>query len=572
MKRKYPWKLGGPWYRQESIGGPAEHGSRPILQKYASADFVNRFLKEPQKSLKFIEEDFIDRINNNSIYAPVSPPTRQPGDALKLFLDSHSRFYLVVCELHCQAPGSPPVARDQVCEAGFVVRRRWTHIDSADQKNIALLKAECRRLTVRIGRILSKQQVLHKFKCQAQSFSSQPAQKLQLAGENALCKKLQELQKEYAGKKRKLERLLSRYQSEAVTQKWQANKDLKESGSWTKLTEDKETPANILEKDEAIFPLYPLIPDPADKKHTGQNRTLYFGVVPTSSGDFDAQGNPKFENEHSYSVRCFVRRHKEGCPKKSERADCPGEIIWSEATEGYKLAAFTDLDGCGHTPINIQLPNINDLKAQAFRGPAGKGLNVRINSPFGSMLKPESDSGNLTKDEIKPSDDQYRENSGQICFFSIPLITIVAFFVLRLFLPIVVFVFNLWFLLKLKICILPSLAVDTDMAADLDVYGPDFEAGLEAAITAEIKIGGVVYDNLTDLKDEIIKQLNATTSVPRYLKQHLIDQLDTDFNTAIEAIIDMNPDFADNPEALKNPEKLPQATDGLHYFDRVEPT
>lgn len=46
-----------------------------------------------------------------------------------------------------------------------------------------------------------------------------------------------------------------------------------------------------------------------------------------------------------------------------------------------------------------------------------------------------------------------------ICFFSIPLITIIASFVLNLFLPIVVLLFNLWFLLALRFCIPPSFSI-----------------------------------------------------------------------------------------------------------------
>jgi hypothetical protein len=47
-----------------------------------------------------------------------------------------------------------------------------------------------------------------------------------------------------------------------------------------------------------------------------------------------------------------------------------------------------------------------------------------------------------------------------ICGFAIPLITIVATFVLRLFLPIVVFLFGLWWMLRLRFCIPPVLTLD----------------------------------------------------------------------------------------------------------------
>ncbi|MCI5222376.1 MAG: hypothetical protein D3924_06830 [Candidatus Electrothrix sp. AR4] len=260
MKRKYPWKLGGPWYRQESTGGPAQRSERPILQKYASADFVNRFLEEPQKSLQYIGEDFINRINIDSIYASVSPVDRQPGDTLKLFLDSHSRFYLVVCELHCHASGCPSVSRDQVCEAGFVVRRSRLQIPPVEQEKITRLKTERNHLMMKIGRIQATQRTVYDFGKKTDSVA--PLRKLQGASEKALQRKLDVLQVAYIAKCD----TLSLLHFEPITEKWQKNPLLKESGSWKRL--DDETAPNILEEDEEIYPLYPLIPDPTKKEHS----------------------------------------------------------------------------------------------------------------------------------------------------------------------------------------------------------------------------------------------------------------------------------------------------------------
>ncbi len=78
----YPWKLAGPWYRTESIGGGPGRARRPIIQKYAATDFVNSFIMEPQNSLKFLCEDFVNRICINNIYEPVTPVNRIQGDFL----------------------------------------------------------------------------------------------------------------------------------------------------------------------------------------------------------------------------------------------------------------------------------------------------------------------------------------------------------------------------------------------------------------------------------------------------------------------------------------------------------
>lgn len=563
MKKRYPWKLTGPWYRRETTGGPGNRGRQPIIQKYASSDFVDMFLEEPQHSLKYVCEDFVNRICLSGVYDPVSPKTRQKGDTLKLFLDAHSRFYLVVCELHCQAPGCPSVSRDQVCEAGFVIRRHRTRMEPAGRAALGRVMAQRNGIMMKIEKILPKERT------GAASGSGQylrnPLDWLQEAGERVRNRHLQTLQKEYTATTRKLEKLALLHNAERTTRKWVKNPDLKGTGCWQEI--GNETPQEI---DEEIYPLYPLIPDPDVKKHSATEKTIYFGVVPTSSADLDEKGNPKFDNESTHEIRCFVRRHRQGCPKKSTRADCHGELVWSEATEKYRLAAFLDLDGSGHKPINIQLPDLNALKDQALRGPAGKGLNVRMNPPPDSALNSVKNN-----DEMSMGDkgDWSSSRGGQVCFFCIPLITLVALFVLRIFLPVVVFLFGLWFLLKLKLCIPPSFSFDAGMAADLKLFGPEFSANIEAEITASgsVTIGGIVYNDINTLKQDIKNMLNADNEIPGYLKDDFMDRVETDFDNTVDIIITMATDFSEDPEVSGIAEKMPQATDGLIYFTRVDP-
>jgi hypothetical protein len=555
MKRRYPWKLSGPWYRRETTGGPAGSGGRPIIQKYAAADFVNMFLLEPQRSLKYVCEDFVNRICLGSVYEPVSPTTRQNGDSLKFFLDSHSRFYLVVCELHCQAPGCPSVSRDQVCEAGFVVRRYRSHSNAAGRVALSQIMVERNHIMAKIGKILPKQQSTNGQG--AVEFTRNPLKWLQGASENARSKKLQSLQAEYTANTRELQKKTLIHKTELILQKWVVNHDLKGTGAWKEVGD--ETPHEI---DEEIYPLYPLISDPTEDNHSAKGKTIYFGVVPTFSADLDEKGNAKFDNESAHEIRCFVRHHKEGCPVKSSRADCHGEIVWSEATESYKLAAFLDLDGSGHKPINIQLPDINALKDQALRGPAGKGVNVRMNPPPDSALNSVKKNNDMS---MGGKDDWTKSRGGQVCFFCIPLITIVALFVLRIFLPIVVFFFGLWFLLK-------------QVAADLKAYGPEFMAKIEAEIVAKgsVTIGAEVYSDVNDMKDKLPKKvkemINADETLPNYLKNEFNGQVDTDFDTTMDIIIGMATDFSDDPEVPGIAGKMPQATDGLIYFSKVNPT
>jgi len=136
----HPWKLSGPWYRSNSIGGMADQrNSAPIFQKYAATDFANMIVKEPQQSLKFVSEDFVERISTDPNQV-ITLPIRQNNPAkLKLFLDLHSRFYIVVCSLHCDVAGYPSVSREQVCEAGFVVRRRILQVPEKAKKPLSVI-------------------------------------------------------------------------------------------------------------------------------------------------------------------------------------------------------------------------------------------------------------------------------------------------------------------------------------------------------------------------------------------------------------------------------------------------
>jgi hypothetical protein len=82
---------------------------------------------------------------------------------------------------------------------------------------------------------------------------------------------------------------------------------------------------------------------------------------------------------------------------------------------------------------------------------------------------------------------------GQICTFPIPLITIVARFVFSLFLPIVVFVFQLFFLLRLKLCIPPSLTIGAGLQARVDQL-----QGLGLSLDADVQVRALLVECLND--------------------------------------------------------------------------
>ena len=550
---------------------------RPLFQKYAAPDFVNKFLDEPQRSLKFICEDFVNKLCLDPNQAVEPGAGGQGNDYLKLFLDAHSRFYVVVCELHCVAPGFPGVDREQVCEAGFVVRKWVSDIPLVSQASVAQAVKKKRKLNAELLRLTETQR---RAKKQVVARARTPKRVVVQSLVEAREKKIEQVKEELARATVQLQSL-----SVAVDHKlkgWVPGLKSKDSepglekknrqpgehsgyGSW----EDVEaTPQDI---EEEILPLYPLIPDPNRTNHSGKGKTLWFGVVPTQSADVDEKGNARYDDESLYEIRCFVRRHKPPCDKKSTRRDCPGEVVWSDATEGYKLAPFFDLDGAGHKPINIKLPDLDAAKEQAMRGPIGKGNNIRMIAPEGSMMGFKSDGLNMPEQSAGGA-------GSQICFFSIILITIVALFVLRLFLPIVVFIFQLWFLLRLKLCILPSIEMDAGLAADLDIHGPEFTASIEANFAADFQIGGKVVDSFAalgsvfadpslfdkegtmdkNLKDDILAQIQSLDSDPA--NRENVDGF-------IQGAIDAGTDFSENPDPNRKAGVLPDITDGLVYFD-----
>jgi hypothetical protein len=465
---KHPWLLTGPWYRWPDPHDPnSGRFARPVFQKSQNTSFVMDFLKDPQKSLKFV--DPIDFVHKTQKRQPPLPPFERDGqqytaslsanvsvrtDTRKIFLDVHRRFYLVVCELHCDEPGLPNVNREQVCEAGLVVRRRIAKGPAGSLKRAARGVRDVARARQELAQFAEMEALPPGMRSSA------------LLGYRAAA------QQRFTAASAKLEATALELGITLELQGWAPDpRGLENLGSWTAVP---ETPSAIT---ESIFPLYPLIPDPQIQDHSSGGRTIYFGVLPTGSADVDVRGGSRFDDRTLYEIRCFVRRHNPKCPKKTTRSDCKGEIVWSLRTEGYQLANPFDLVGTSNRPINIYMPDLPALEAQAAALAPGQGAPVRMISPADSNLEVNVD----------PSDVSSVSEKGRgaaICSFSIPLITIVATFVFKLFLPIVTFVFGLWFLLKLKFCIPPSLEFDAAVELSAAISGKlDFEASASISVS-----------------------------------------------------------------------------------------
>jgi hypothetical protein len=549
MRADHPWVLTAPWYRWQRPGDPRfGRQTAPLLQKYAAPTFVNDFLAEPQRSLRFKDEDFVHRIERR-VPKPkfsLSPLVRVKTDRRKVFLDTHSRFYLVVFELHCDAPGFPSVGRDTVCEAGLVIRRRVAPAPPEARKALAAALDEVATLEAKLA---TARELVPAVRAPSARKAAAPGAVVAEALRDRCGEEVARgaAQPPPPPPPRGVQAAGPRG---AVGGPGGVPREPPGFGARRAVEETPETVA------EAIVPMYPLIPDPGKADHSAAGRTLWFAVLPTGGSDVDEAAAPRFDDRSLYEARCFVRRHKPGCPKTAGRADCKGELVWSRPTEVYQLAAAMDLDGTSNRPVTVQLPDLPALEAQAATQPPGTGVGVRMVSPDGSSLE-------FGVDPDNPGEATGASVGGvSICFFSIPLITIVATFVLKLFLPIVVFVFGLWFLLKLKFCILPSFELDAGLAFALDATPPgvDFDASLEVGIEGAFaaNLGPTIAGKL---KDDADVDLNVLGKLALDMSVDFSQSVPPDLAAGLGEL----PPGKDAPAA-----PLPALTARLEYYPRVE--
>ncbi|MGW3668118.1 hypothetical protein [Streptomyces sp. NPDC005141] len=511
----HDWLLTAPWWHWYRQNLPPAQTS-PALQKYATAALVGEFLSDPQRRLVF--DDTADRGPAVSGLAGVTLLTGTP--LRKLYLATHHRHYLVAVELHCDRPGLPSPQRNDVCEAGFVIRRRRAAVPSgavaeARKRLRDLTLARVRLNTVDRRRAQATRSAGAGYEAHSEALAEQSA-----AAEQKVAARRAALHEwaEAVGVKRELEgwRPLcvdpDGHVMPLPERPCAKMRPLPGLGRWERVGELPE------EVTEVAFPLHPLVPDPADTRHDAAGRTLYFGVVPTSVADLELLTSearpagaleppqnraPRFDDVSVYEIRCYVRRHDPACPRRPGERDCHGLLTWSEPSEPFRLAGPLDPRGTAHRPVTIRMPSKTELQASAKLG-AGVG-GIRVASPPDMQFDPASSGGY------------------QICSFSIPLITIIATFVLRLFLPVVVFALGLWFLLALKICIPPSLDVDDGLQAELAVKPPDYEAdaSVDASLMAKVD---PAFDALAKAIADSTAQAGLSKPKASAFRQQLADQ------------------------------------------------
>jgi hypothetical protein len=358
------WMVVAPWWRW---GDPTDtlkgRLSRPVFQKYESANLVNDFIKDPQHCLAFIDDDFVHTVQriapalgasgkplkllSFALDAKGKPKldgvgnplfddfqsVRDPSNTRKIFLDTHRRFYLVVCELHCDAPGFPRAARGNICEAGFVVRRRTTNIPPGQLRVVSGM----------LYGITAAQAKLTQIEKIEQEAGANPALATGTWGRvvaEAGATRVKKLRTSTVARldleRQNLNAWATRFGVTPELQGWLKTEGLEKIGAWDAV---EETPGDLGR--EVVFPLIPLIPDANDKKHAGQYGVIYFGLLPTGTGETDERGQARFDNQSYYEVRCFAKRHTKPHDRGSP-CKCPDGIFWSLPTETYQIASHFD--------------------------------------------------------------------------------------------------------------------------------------------------------------------------------------------------------------------------------------
>jgi hypothetical protein len=409
--------LRAPWYVRERghFGLRDPRALRPSIQMYDGTDFVTRLLADPRDSLATGADDWW------SYPVPVTPPTTAHGRARlatwalitsplrKLYQPSHSRFYAVVVEVFCDEAGLPRAGPHRDIEVRFVMRRWRTSVTGAPRPT--------RRLTRNLLVHLAAQQEV--------GFTGaalpEDARDLWWADRVAFEENNRDL--------------IDQMVVDSAHEGWFTSAP----AGWKRL--DEASP----DDDEQEFPMWRL-PRRKEDCDAAATRSTWFGIIPTHSGEHFVRGDQvhaKLDDRAIYQVRCFVRQK----PAPGHE-HCPPKIFWGMASQSFRLASPMDPQGTAKRTTTITQPDLRQLAARAGQkqGPGG----VRVATPPQSQLVINPFNG------IPDPGEGAVGAGGGTCTFALELLFIVAFFLFQLFLPIVIFAFQLWWMLALRFCFPPS--------------------------------------------------------------------------------------------------------------------
>lgn len=458
--------LRAPWYvrEREDLDLRSPRSRRPQLQMYDAPSYTEQLLRDPGDSLAFGDDD------RWSYPVPVVPDPldktrlRLATSALvttnlrKLYQPMHQRFYVVVVEVFCDSPGLPRAGAHDDIAVSFRMRRMHTTVSGK------------RRPTRRVAAALVRELAAAQDKKIAHT---DPDLRDLWWADVAWRRRFEEDHQEQ----------LTQIETHLDYQQWLVSEKTG-AGRWHTV-DDELAP---VEEDEAEeeHQMWRL---PVRQRDAGcdaaRTRSLWFGVVPTFSGEHwkarDPRGEPRLEpklDDHAiYEIECIVSQ-----PHPTHPDRCPPRTWVSAPTEPFRLATPMDPDGTKNRTVTLTLPDLRNLAARAGQrqGPGG----VRVVTPPQSQMVfnpfkgiPESGSGRIGA-------------GGGVCTFALELFFIVAFFLFLMFLPIVVLAFQLWWMLALRFCIPPSIGFSA--MADFLATGKllvDIDADVDLKAELNIALG-----------------------------------------------------------------------------------
>ena len=481
----HDWRIVAPWYRwalaDGSDPGRAADAARPAFHKYVSTGFVADFLSDPQRSVVFDPTiDVLQRVEPipaaellavDGRLKSLSRTRLVPTQTRKLFLAAHQRFYLVAIGLHCDRVGFPH---------GRSRQRRRGRVRAFAGAGCCVPNALVPEAADADARTQPGE---------SDQPGPVPARRAPRSGRGCCTRSARPVATGSPHRERRPSPPPARSswpnggcapgplrtRSKQRTEGW-VPRPRAASGPGCRCP---TTPKN---SSNAAIRCGCCAPAADDPDHAARDGTIYYASVPTASDEITPDGRARFNELDTYEIRVFAR---------AKHGNCPGRLVWSEPTQPFRLASFYDPFGSAQRPTEIRLPDFKELEASAALP------SVRMTQPAGSSLEFSKIGDIPTKGKAG--------GPQEICFFSIPMITIIAMFVLNLFLPIVMFVFGLWWMLKLKFCIPPSIEFEADLAAELDVEPPELQ------LMADIDVDVIPGTDPEDVANVLKNDLRPTT-------------------------------------------------------------
>jgi hypothetical protein len=297
------YELCAPWYVRAALppGSPEIH--RPVIQMYDQANLVPGLLRSPSDSLAF-------RVSRDvwSYFRPDDTDRKAPirSDQRALFAPTKQRFYAVCAELSLKWSGFRGAGAARDVEVRLVVRRERMTLPSFTPRQ----SERAKRFFFRVLRPLNPSASGLDTLTETDVRDFMAADLLIAPGLRAEYRCL-------------LTGMDVWRQAQAITV------DADGRAAWSELDGDFQ---DGLAPDEQEQPMW-RVPAPATGTPAEQERSLWFGLVPTGVPFLNAPDPATADHRWTYAVRCLAHR-----PAPHDHPFCPAATWLSEPTIPFRLA------------------------------------------------------------------------------------------------------------------------------------------------------------------------------------------------------------------------------------------